>query len=137
MDSDGANHRFITNGQSIALTPRFSPDYGSIVYVSYIGKHVRIYIYDIGTGKQRLVTESNNPTFAPRWSPDGKYILYSMAAAGNTDIYRVSANGRSEEHTSELQSLMRLSYAVFCLQKKKQHRALHSILSAYTLSYQI
>src|SRR3546814_2316886 len=32
MDSDGANHRFITNGQSIALTPRFSPDYGSIVY---------------------------------------------------------------------------------------------------------
>src|SRR3546814_10568623 len=31
--------------------------------------------------------------------------------------------GRSEEHTSELQSLMRISYAVFCLkQKKKQHR---------------
>src|SRR3546814_8393138 len=29
--------------------------------------------------------------------------------------------GRSEEHTSELQSLMRISYAVFCLQKKKQH----------------
>src|SRR3546814_9984676 len=32
---------------------------------------------------------------------------------------RVSG-GRSEEHTSELQSLMRLSYAVYCLQKKKQ-----------------
>src|SRR3546814_7834858 len=30
------------------------------------------------------------------------------------------ANGRSEEHTSELQSLMRISYAVFCLKKKKQ-----------------
>src|SRR5688572_6860010 len=59
MDSDGANHRFITNGQSLALTPRFSPDYGSIVYVSYIGQRVRIYVYDIGTGKQRLVTESN------------------------------------------------------------------------------
>src|SRR3546814_8740186 len=29
---------------------------------------------------------------------------------------------RSEEHTSELQSLMRISYAVFCLKKKKQHR---------------
>src|SRR3546814_7150677 len=29
--------------------------------------------------------------------------------------------GRSEEHTSELQSLMRNSYAVFCLKKKKQH----------------
>src|SRR3546814_7040283 len=29
--------------------------------------------------------------------------------------------GRSEEHTSELQSLMRISYAVFCLKKKKEH----------------
>src|SRR3546814_6171010 len=31
--------------------------------------------------------------------------------------------GRSEEHTSELQSLMRTSYAVFCLKQKKQHKA--------------
>jgi len=93
MDSDGANHRFITNGQSIALTPRFSPDYKSIVYVSYLNNRVRIYIYDIGTGRQRLVTESNNPTFAPRWSPDGRNILFSMAIAGNTDVYRVSATG--------------------------------------------
>src|SRR3546814_2277444 len=31
------------------------------------------------------------------------------------------AYGRSEEHTSELQSLMRISYAVFCLKKKKNH----------------
>src|SRR3546814_4724699 len=31
-----------------------------------------------------------------------------------------AAGGRSEEHTSELQSLMRISYAVFCLKKKKQ-----------------
>src|SRR3546814_4947803 len=30
-------------------------------------------------------------------------------------------SGRSEEHTSELQSLMRISYAVFCLKKKKKH----------------
>src|SRR3546814_5695030 len=30
-------------------------------------------------------------------------------------------HGRSEEHTSELQSLMRISYAVFCLKKKKKH----------------
>src|SRR3546814_6508528 len=32
---------------------------------------------------------------------------------------------RSEEHTSELQSLMRISYAVFCLKKKQQRRAHH------------
>src|SRR3546814_6029658 len=34
-------------------------------------------------------------------------------------------NGRSEEHTSELQSLMRISYAVFCLKKKKKQNQTH------------
>src|SRR3546814_8921106 len=33
---------------------------------------------------------------------------------------------RSEEHTSELQSLMRISYAVFCLKKKKQNNYIHT-----------
>src|SRR3546814_1642807 len=37
------------------------------------------------------------------------------------------AEKRSEEHTSELQSLMRISYAVFCLKKKKKHKATHQI----------
>ncbi len=93
MDSDGANHRFITNGQSTALTPRYSPDYSKIAYLSYVDGNPRIYVYDIGTGRQTLVTQSSNPTFAPRWSPDGRWILYSMAVGGNTDIYRVSSSG--------------------------------------------
>ncbi|QZD90417.1 Tol-Pal system beta propeller repeat protein TolB [Qipengyuania aurantiaca] len=100
MDSDGANHRFITTGRSTALTPRYSPDYKRLVYLSYVDGNPRIYVYDIGTGKQTLVTQSDNPTFAPRWSPDGRWILYSMAVGGNTDIYRVSSQGgRSERLT--------------------------------------
>src|SRR3546814_9738629 len=47
---------------------------------------------------------------------------------------------RSEEHTSELQSLMRISYAVFCLKQKKTHTStnilkLHSIISMFILNY--
>src|SRR3546814_6031563 len=38
------------------------------------------------------------------------------------------ADERSEEHTSELQSLMRISYAVFCLKKKKKQKNYYSIL---------
>ncbi|MBO9575914.1 MAG: Tol-Pal system protein TolB [Sphingobium sp.] len=93
MDSDGANHRFITNGQSLALTPRWSPNYKSIAYVSYIGRTVRIYIYDVDKGQQRAIFQTTNPTFAPRWSPDGRTLLFSMAQGGNTDIYKISANG--------------------------------------------
>src|SRR3546814_9314010 len=41
------------------------------------------------------------------------------AAADRGGRARLQADLRSEEHTSELQSLMRISYAVFCLKKKK------------------
>src|SRR3546814_10304043 len=37
---------------------------------------------------------------------------------------------RSEEHTSELQSLMRISYAVFCLKKKKTHKKSYKVVSS-------
>src|SRR3546814_9490165 len=40
-------------------------------------------------------------------------------AAANDKSHRLIIGKRSEEHTSELQSLMRISYAVFCLKKKK------------------
>src|SRR3546814_1521986 len=40
-------------------------------------------------------------------------------AVGRRQYIRFGHSGRSEEHTSELQSLMRISYAVFCLKKKK------------------
>src|SRR3546814_1342748 len=42
----------------------------------------------------------------------------SSVLAAQTGVLREQANQRSEEHTSELQSLMRISYAVFCLKKK-------------------
>src|SRR3546814_1265139 len=41
---------------------------------------------------------------------------------------------RSEEHTSELQSLMRISYAVFCLKKKKQKHHIHIVATHYTIT---
>ena len=93
MDSDGANHRFLTLGSATALTPRYSPDYSKILYLSYVDGNPRIYVYDIGTGKQTLVTENRAPTIAPRWAPDGRHILYAMGIAGNTDIYRIPATG--------------------------------------------
>jgi TolB protein len=101
MDSDGANHRFITNGQATALTPRYSPDYSKILYLSYVAGSPSIYVYDIGTGTQKLLLRSNHETFAPRWSPDGKTVLYSMASGGNTDIYSMPASGGTSRRLTD------------------------------------
>src|SRR3546814_10309620 len=49
-------------------------------------------------------------------------VYENLVAAGVIDptkVVRTALQDRSEEHTSELQSLMRTSYAVFCLKKKK------------------
>ena len=93
MDQDGANHRFLTNGQSTVLTPRFAPNNQTITYMSYDGDRPRVYIYDIGSGRQRLLVDQPHMTFAPRFSPDGRYVVFSMSVGGNTDIYRVPASG--------------------------------------------
>src|SRR3546814_1182120 len=55
----------------------------------------------------------------------GSARLQQPAAPHNVDTFdhlkaEDMRQGRSEEHTSELQSLMRISYAVFCLKKKKE-----------------
>src|SRR3546814_7544247 len=66
-----------------------------------------------------------------RWDPETGKLLQKIAVPGPhttscafggkrlDTLYITTARERSEEHTSELQSLMRISYAVFCLNKKK------------------
>jgi len=93
MDQDGANHRFLTNGQSIVLTPRLSPRQNQIVYMSYENKKPSIHVYDLGSRSSRLLVGNASLTFAPRFSPDGRWVLFSMAVSGNTDLYRVAAAG--------------------------------------------
>src|SRR3546814_1261510 len=67
-----------------------------------------------GNGKSRRTLCASNPlAFAP--------------ALGQADLDELSG-GRSEEHTSELQSLMRISYAVFCLKKKKKKNNITNII---------
>src|SRR3546814_4891723 len=54
----------------------------------------------------------------------GKYIgICGQGPSDHPDLAQwLMEQGRSEEHTSELQSLMRISYAVFCLKKKKKNK---------------
>src|SRR3546814_7063123 len=54
-----------------------------------------------------------------------------LAAHGQRPAGQGAPHGRSEEHTSELQSLMRISYAVFCLKKKLTCRT-HTTETTYT-----
>src|SRR3546814_1456623 len=57
-----------------------------------------------------------------RYAADGGFTVFGTLGPGDMFGELAFFTGvRSEEHTSELQSLMRISYAVFCLKKKKTH----------------
>ena len=93
MDSDGSNHRYLTQGQATVVTPRFSPRGDQLVYMSYQGRRPRVHVLDVATGADRLLVPGTAFTFAPRYSPDGRQIVFSMGSFGNSDVYVVGANG--------------------------------------------
>jgi TolB protein len=93
MDYDGANHRFLTNGQWTVLTPRFAPNQQTITFMTYQDERPRVMVYELDSGRARPLVASPYMTFAPRYSPDSRFIIFSMAMNGNTDIYRIPVAG--------------------------------------------
>ena len=104
MDQDGANVKYLTLGNELVLTPRFSPKNQLVTYLSYFRNLPRVYLLDIETGVQEVVGDFPGMTFAPRFSPDGKKIIMSFAKDGNSDIYTMNLKTRVVEkitdHTS-------------------------------------
>ncbi len=96
MDQDGANHRFLTDGRSLVLTPRFSPSPSAqeITYLSYTRGVPRVYLFNIDTGQQEVLGDFPGMTFAPRFSPDGNRVIMSMSINGKTDIWTMDLRTR-------------------------------------------
>ena len=93
MDSDGFDHKYLTAGDSIVLTPRLSPKAARVAYVTFAGGQPAVRVLDVETGAQRPLVANDAMTFAPRFSPDGSRIVFSMMLGPNSDIYVVDANG--------------------------------------------
>jgi TolB protein len=96
MDQDGANHRFLTDGRSLVLTPRFSPSPNAqeITYLSYTRGSPRVFLFNIDTGQQEVLGDFPGMTFAPRFSPDGNKVIMSMSTNGKTDIWTMDLRTR-------------------------------------------
>ena len=108
MDQDQANHRFLTDGSYLVLTPRFSPNSQKITYMSYAKLNSpRVFIFDIETGQQEIVGEFPGMTFAPRFSPDGSKIVmsYSDPDVGNSEIYVLDIQTRTTKRITNNSSI--------------------------------
>jgi TolB protein len=105
MDQDGFNNKFLTLGNELVLTPRFSPTNQMVTYLSYFRNLPRVYLLDIETGMQEVVGDFPGMTFAPRFSPDGKKIIMSFAQDGNSDIYTMDLENRIVERITNHPSI--------------------------------
>jgi len=105
MDQDGANTKYLTLGNELVLTPRFSPTNQLVTYLSYFKNLPRVYLLDIETGVQEVVGDFPGMTFAPRFSPDGKKIIMSFAKDGNSDIYTMNMETRVVEKITDHSSI--------------------------------
>ncbi len=101
MDQDGANHKFLTSGKELVLTPRFNPVRQEITYLSYFKNLPRVYLLNIQTGIQEVVGDFPGMTFAPRFSPDGGKIIMSLAREGNSDLYVMDLTTRVVERLTD------------------------------------
>ena len=105
MDQDGFNNKYLTLGNELVLTPRFSPTNQMVTYLSYFKNLPRVYLLDIETGIQEVVGDFPGMTFAPRFSPDGKKIIMSFAMDGNSDIYTMDLENRVVERITNHPSI--------------------------------
>ncbi len=105
MDQDGENHRFLTDGRALVLTPRFSPTAQEITYMAFYNNKPRVYLFNIDTGRQEMLGDFPNMTFAPRFAPDGNRVIFSLANEGNSDIYVMDLRTRRSSRLTNSASI--------------------------------
>lgn len=87
MDQDGYGMRYLSDMDTFVMSPHFSPNMQSIVFLSYYNDDPMVWSLDLDTGEQRRLGQFGGMNFAPRFSPDGTRVAISLVKKGITHIY--------------------------------------------------
>ncbi len=92
MDMDGGNVKYLTRGDDLVVTPRFSPSAQQIAYMSFGASDPKVSLLNIETGQHEAVGNFPGMTFSPRFSPDGQKIVMSLSDGANSNLYSMDLN---------------------------------------------
>lgn len=87
MDQDGYGMRYLSDEDTFVMSPHFSPNMQTIVFLSFRDDDPMVWTLDLDTGQQRRLGQFGGMNFAPRFSPDGTKVALSLVKNGITHIY--------------------------------------------------
>ncbi|HUC51142.1 MAG TPA: Tol-Pal system beta propeller repeat protein TolB [Xanthobacteraceae bacterium] len=105
MDQDGANVRYLTRGEELVLTPRFSPSTQEITYMAYGQGDPRVYLYNIETGQREVVGNFPGMSFSPRFSPDGQRVIMSLNQGANSNLFVMDLRSKATTRLTDTQAI--------------------------------
>lgn len=85
----------ITNDKALAMTPRWSPDGGRLIYTSYFRSgYPDIFVMDLGSMQRNTFVSLSGTNSGARYSPDGRSVAMVLSGEGNPEVYVANAQGR-------------------------------------------
>ncbi len=95
MDQDGYGMRYLSDKKTFVMSPHFSPNMSSVVFLSYRNDDPMVWVLDLDTGDQTKLGNFGGMSFAPRFSPDGNRVALSLVKDGITNIYEYDITNKS------------------------------------------
>ena len=95
MDQDGYGMRYLSDKKTFVMSPHFSPNMSTVVFLSYRNEDPMVWVLDLETGDQTKLGNFGGMSFAPRFSPDGNRVALSLVKNGYTNIYEYNISEKS------------------------------------------
>jgi TolB protein len=92
-DMDGHDPRTLYSASGPIVSPQWSPDGKSIVYVSLEYKKPVVYVHRLEDGTRKLIARFHGSNFSPAWSPDGQKLALALSKEGGSQIFVMNAEG--------------------------------------------
>jgi len=96
MDMDGANVRYLTSGDDLAITPRFSPNQQQVAFMTYREGDPHVTVLDLESGDRKPVGGLDGMSFSPRFSPDGQKLVLSLSSGATSNLVLIDLRTRAK-----------------------------------------